>query len=152
MFCSTCGQQVVEGARFCSNCGAAVEQDEQGTTASFDPGMMDPTEEVSGEPQLDAGTGILVVIRGPIAGSRFLVDRDVTTIGRHPDSDVWLDDVTVSRHHAEIRRSGEQFTLVDLGSLNGTYVGGQRRETAELVAGVELQVGRFKLLWAEGRE
>lgn len=152
MFCSQCGQAVVEGARFCSNCGTPVEQEDPGTTASFDPGMMDPTEEVSDKPHLDAGTGILVVIRGPIAGSRFLVDRDVTTIGRHPESDVWLDDVTVSRHHAEIRRSGEEFTLVDLGSLNGTYVGGQRQETAELVPGLELQVGRFKLLWAEGRE
>ena len=152
MFCSQCGQEILEGARFCSNCGTPVEQGDPSTTASFDPGMLDPTEEVHDDPQLDAGTGILVVIRGPIAGSRFLIDRDVTTIGRHPDSDVWLDDVTVSRHHAEIRRNSDGFTLVDLGSLNGTYVGGQRQESAQLVAGVELQIGRFKLLFAEGRE
>ncbi|HEX9765283.1 MAG TPA: FHA domain-containing protein, partial [Nitriliruptorales bacterium] len=65
-----------------------------------------------------------------------------------PDSDVYLDDVTVSRHHAEIRREGNQFRLVDLGSLNGTYIGGERRESVILHAGVELQVGRFKLMYA----
>jgi hypothetical protein len=148
MFCSQCGEEAVEGARFCATCGASLDTPDPATTGSLDPGALDPTEPIEGDPPLDAGTGILIVIRGPIAGSRFLLDKDLTTVGRHPDSDVYLDDVTVSRHHAEIRREGNQFRLVDLGSLNGTYIGGERRESMILHAGVELQVGRFKLMYA----
>ncbi|MDX1510245.1 MAG: FHA domain-containing protein [Nitriliruptorales bacterium] len=149
MFCSQCGEEVASDARFCANCGTPVDRAEAAdTTASFDPGALDPTAPLEDAPPVDAGTGILVVVRGPLAGARFFLDKDITTVGRHPDSDVYLDDVTVSRHHAEIRREGGQFTLVDLGSLNGTYIGGERRESAILVPGVELQVGRFKLMYA----
>src|ERR1700710_377133 len=77
---------------------------------------------------LPPGMALLVVRRGPNAGARFLLDHDVTTSGRHPDSDIFLDDVTVSRRHAEFHRDGGTFTVRDVGSLNGTYVHRERGE------------------------
>jgi pSer/pThr/pTyr-binding forkhead associated (FHA) protein len=88
---------------------------------------------------------LLVVRHGPNAGARFLLDHDVTTTGRQPDSDIILDDITVSRHHAEFRRQEETFSVVDLGSLNGTYVNQQRVDQAPLRSGDEVQVGKFRL-------
>ena len=89
----------------------------------------------------------MVVKRGPNAGSRFMLDRDLTTAGRHPDSDIFLDDVTVSRRHAEFRRTPEgRFTVVDVGSLNGTYLKRGRIDSAVLLSsGDEVQVGKFRL-------
>jgi pSer/pThr/pTyr-binding forkhead associated (FHA) protein len=93
------------------------------------------------------GTALLVVKRGPNAGSRFMLDRDLTTAGRHPDSDIFLDDVTVSRRHAEFRRTPEGgFTVADVGSLNGTYLRRDRIDAATLLSsGDEVQVGKFRL-------
>jgi pSer/pThr/pTyr-binding forkhead associated (FHA) protein len=96
---------------------------------------------------LPPGTGLLIVVRGPNAGSRFLLDHDFTSVGRHPDSDIFLDDVTVSRRHAEFYRHGDGFTVRDVGSLNGTYVNRDRIEEAELFSGDEVQVGKFRLLF-----
>ena len=109
-------------------------------------------EEVGGLPQseLEAGQALLVVQRGPNAGSKFLIDKDVTTTGRHPESDIFLDDVTVSRRHAEFRRKDSRFYIHDVGSLNGTYVNRQRVEETELAAGDELQIGKFKLTFYAG--
>lgn len=115
------------------------------TTAAIDVGELDPTADVDGDPSMSPGTGLLIVTRGPNAGSRFLLDRDVTTIGRHPDSHVFLDDVTVSRRHAEVRREDGVFVLHDLGSLNGTYLAGERVDSQSLANGDEVQVGRFKM-------
>ncbi|HSY14741.1 MAG TPA: FHA domain-containing protein, partial [Jatrophihabitantaceae bacterium] len=84
---------------------------------------------------------------GPNAGSRFLLDEDVTTAGRHPDSDIFLDDVTVSRRHAEFRREGTGYTVHDVGSLNGTYVNRARIEAAALAGGDEVQIGKFRLVY-----
>lgn len=95
---------------------------------------------------LPPDTALLVVKRGPNAGSRFLLDQSVTTAGRHPRSDIFLDDVTVSRRHAEFRRDGDRFTVHDVGSLNGTYVNGERAEKRQLATGDEVQVGKFKLV------
>lgn len=95
---------------------------------------------------LPPGTALLVVRRGPNAGARFLLDRDVTTSGRHPDSDIFLDDVTVSRRHAEFHRDGNTFTVRDVGSLNGTYVNRERVEAAVLTSGDEVQIGKFRLV------
>ena len=108
--------------------------------------------EEAGTPQadLEAGQALLVVQRGPNAGSKFLIDKDVTTAGRHPDSDIFLDDVTVSRRHAEFRRKDGQFYVHDSGSLNGTYVNRQRVEEALLANGDELQIGKFKLTFYAG--
>ncbi|MGH8791703.1 MAG: FHA domain-containing protein [Stackebrandtia sp.] len=99
---------------------------------------------------LPPGTALLLVRRGPNAGARFLLDLDVTTSGRHPDSDIFLDDVTVSRRHAEFHRDGSTFTVRDVGSLNGTYVNRERVETATLGNGDEVQVGKFRLVFIAG--
>jgi len=100
--------------------------------------------------QLPPGMALLVVRRGPNAGARFLLDHDVTTSGRHPDSDIFLDDVTVSRRHAEFHRDGSTFTVRDVGSLNGTYVNRERVESATLNNGDEVQIGKFRLVYVAG--
>jgi pSer/pThr/pTyr-binding forkhead associated (FHA) protein len=101
-------------------------------------------------PSLPPGIALLVVRRGPNAGARFLLDHDVTTSGRHPDSDIFLDDVTVSRRHAEFHRGGTGFTVRDVGSLNGTYVNRERVESATLSNGDEVQIGKFRLVFIAG--
>jgi pSer/pThr/pTyr-binding forkhead associated (FHA) protein len=105
---------------------------------------------VSGVDSLPSGSALLVVKRGPNAGSRFLLDRDTTSAGRHPDSDIFLDDVTVSRRHAEFRRDGAEFVVVDVGSLNGTYVNREPVDTAVLANGDEVQIGKFRLVFLTG--
>ena len=94
---------------------------------------------------LPSGSALLIAKRGPNAGSRFLLDQDVTTVGRHPNADIFLDDVTVSRRHAEFIRKGKAFVLKDLASLNGTYFNGARIDTAVLEDGAEVQIGKFRL-------
>jgi pSer/pThr/pTyr-binding forkhead associated (FHA) protein len=96
---------------------------------------------------LSAGVGLLVVKRGPNAGSRFALGVGKTTIGRHPDSDIFLDDVTVSRRHAEVRHAEDRFSVNDVGSLNGTYLNRERIEEADLHSGDELQIGKFRLVF-----
>lgn len=151
MFCSSCGEALPADANFCPSCGQEVEQEAPGAeapTGAFDPGDSELDAELESLPDLPPGTGLLVVVRGPNAGSRYLLDRDATTVGRHPDSHVFLDDVTVSRHHARVdREQDDAFVLHDLGSLNGTYLGGERVDRRHLRAGDELQVGRFKLVF-----
>jgi len=100
---------------------------------------------------LPPASALLVVRRGPNAGARFLLDADVTTAGRHPDADIFLDDVTVSRQHAQFVRHGRAFEVKDLGSLNGTYFDGVRIETALLADGAEVQVGKFRLTFYASR-
>jgi pSer/pThr/pTyr-binding forkhead associated (FHA) protein len=99
---------------------------------------------------LPPGMGLLAVRRGPNAGARFLLDHDVTSSGRHPDSDIFLDDVTVSRRHAEFHRESGMFTVRDVGSLNGTYVNRERVESATLSNGDEVQIGKFRLVFIAG--
>ena len=105
---------------------------------------------VAGIDALPAGSALLVVKRGPNAGSRFLLDRDTTSAGRHPDSDIFLDDVTVSRRHAEFRREGGEFVVIDVGSLNGTYVNREPVDQAVLAGGDEVQIGKFRLVFLTG--
>lgn len=102
---------------------------------------------VPGVEGLPEGSALLVVKRGPNAGSRFLLDQSVTTSGRHPDSDIFLDDVTVSRRHAEFRMEGDKFEVVDVGSLNGTYVNREPKNSAALSNGDEVQIGKFRLVF-----
>ncbi|AZA09318.1 oxoglutarate dehydrogenase inhibitor Odhl [Corynebacterium pseudopelargi] len=97
-----------------------------------------------------AGAGMLVVKRGPNAGARFLLDRETTTAGRHPESDIFLDDVTVSRRHAEFRMKDGSFEVVDVGSLNGTYVNREPKNAETLATGDEVQIGKFRLVFLEG--
>ncbi|WP_375483417.1 glycogen accumulation regulator GarA [uncultured Mycobacterium sp.] len=105
---------------------------------------------VSGVEGLPAGSALLVVKRGPNAGSRFLLDQPVTSAGRHPDSDIFLDDVTVSRRHAEFRLESDEFHVVDVGSLNGTYVNREPVDSAVLANGDEVQIGKFRLVFLTG--
>lgn len=105
---------------------------------------------VSGVEGLPAGSALLVVKRGPNAGSRFLLDQATTSAGRHPDSDIFLDDVTVSRRHAEFRLERAEFQVVDVGSLNGTYVNREPVDSAVLANGDEVQIGKFRLVFLTG--
>jgi pSer/pThr/pTyr-binding forkhead associated (FHA) protein len=126
------------------------------------PGIGAPVEPVTdGDPSLSAqdqatvdalleGTALLVVLRGPNTGARFLLDADEVSTGRHPDSDIFLDDVTVSRTHAKFRRENGKFLVRDVGSLNGTYVNRERIEEATLKTGDEVQIGKFRLVFYAG--
>jgi pSer/pThr/pTyr-binding forkhead associated (FHA) protein len=102
---------------------------------------------VWGAEGLATGSALLVVKRGPNAGSRFVLDQPVTSAGRHPDSDIFLDEVTVSRRHAEFRRENGEFRIVDIASLNGTYVNRQPVQSAVLANGDEIQIGKFRLVF-----
>jgi pSer/pThr/pTyr-binding forkhead associated (FHA) protein len=164
VYCTQCGHANPDDARFCSNCGTPL-------TRSVPPVMSEPSDSTStmslgaveaaaegesgeelspdqaGVEALPPNTALLVVKRGPNAGSRFLLDNDTTTAGRHPDSDIFLDDVTVSRRHAEFYRRGAQFSVRDVGSLNGTYVNRERIDEAGLSGGDEVQIGKFRLVF-----
>jgi hypothetical protein len=163
VYCTGCGRANPAGARFCSHCGTslAFAGAEGGSeTTSIIPALgseqheAEPSDDPFADPAtlaaLPADTALLVVRRGPNAGSRFLLDSDLTTAGRHPESDIFLDDVTVSRRHAEFYRHGSRFTVRDVGSLNGTYVNRERIEEAELTGGDEVQVGKFRLMFLLG--
>ena len=139
--------------------GESAAEDDVTTTLALG-GLVPGTDEVAEVSETDGahdasgaaeglapGTALLVVQRGPNAGSRYLLESDVTTAGRHPDADVFLDDVTVSRRHAEFRRESGGFRVVDVGSLNGTYVNRQRIDDALLAGGDEVQIGKYRLLY-----
>jgi len=158
VFCTACGTENPPGSHFCANCGTelptAVPAADMtrtitaGTTVAEPDGDSFSTEAHQGAVDaLTPGSALLVVKRGPNAGSRFLLDQDVTTAGRHPDSDIFLDDVTVSRRHAEFRREGSGYTVHDVGSLNGTYVNREPIDAASLSGGDEVQIGKFRLVY-----
>ena len=96
---------------------------------------------------LRPGTALLVVLRGPNTGARFLLDDDEVSSGRHPESDIFLDDVTVSRSHAIFSRSADSYRVRDTGSLNGTYVNRESIEEVELRTGDEVQIGKYRLVF-----
>lgn len=165
--CGNCGHHNPPGARFCSQCGArlgagAERASEQTSTISISgiealDAEPAPREILTPEAQaavdaLPPGTALLVVRRGPNSGSRFLLDSDRTTAGRHPQSDIFLDDVTVSRKHAEFRRTAQGFAVADVGSLNGTYVGRERIDEVPLVPGDEVQIGKYRLVFFPSRQ
>ncbi len=157
MFCTACGTENPSGSHFCASCGAELPAAASGAdvtgTMTAAGSLPDVDSDFSAEAHqgavdaLTPGSALLVVKRGPNAGSRFLLDQDVTTAGRHPDSDIFLDDVTVSRRHAEFRREGSGYTVHDVGSLNGTYVNRERIDAAPLSGGDEVQIGKFRLVY-----
>ena len=106
-----------------------------------------PADQQRSVDALPEGSALLVVQRGPNAGARFLLDADRTTVGRQPSSDIFLDDVTVSRKHAEFLRDGDLFRVRDVGSLNGTYVNRDRVDDVSLAAGDEVQIGKYRLTY-----
>ncbi len=151
VFCNQCGHANPDNANFCSSCGAVLDvrgQDRTITLAPVEPEVGPPSDEVSvALDDLPENTGMLVVKRGPGAGSKFVLDRPVVSAGRHPESDIFLDDVTVSRRHAELVRRPNGYVLRDAGSLNGTYLNRERIEEAVIANGDEVQIGRFKLVF-----
>jgi pSer/pThr/pTyr-binding forkhead associated (FHA) protein len=175
-FCTACGRQNPDDARFCAQCGTRlVSLEDTGSQPAVGAGA---GQGASGSPSdstitfraplkggehaeeralnpadaaavdaLPEGHALLVVQRGPSAGSRFLLDTDTVTAGRSPDSEIFLDDVTVSRRHAEFRRGPDGFTVRDVGSLNGTYVNRDRIDSVLLQGGDEVQIGKFRLVY-----
>lgn len=172
-FCTACGRQNPDDARFCSQCGTRLVTAEpsggesRGGAAAESPGeatatfgaahdkadtsdrQLSPVDAAAVD-ALPGGHALLVVQRGPGAGSRFLLDEDQINAGRHPDSQIFLDDVTVSRRHAEFHRNGEEFTVSDAGSLNGTYVNRDRIDRVQLKDGDEVQIGKYRLVFFSG--
>jgi FHA domain/zinc-ribbon domain len=150
VYCPECGFQNPETANYCSRCGAlVVVETGQETTLAFD--VDEASEE--GESLLAALgiTGPALVVRsgGGMAGQTFQPADGRTLVGRSPECDIFLDDVTVSRQHAEIVRDGDKFTIRDLGSLNGTYVNRRRIESAVLENDDEVQVGKYRLTFLQ---
>lgn len=169
-FCTACGNQNPNEARFCSQCGTRLVTTEAPDEGTKDVGSQSPPDssatitfgvpipadtsdrklapvDAAAVDALPEGHALLVVQRGPSAGSRFLLDTDLVGAGRHPESEIFLDDVTVSRRHAEFRRNGNDFTVSDVGSLNGTYVNRDRIDSVELIAGDEVQIGKYRLVY-----
>ncbi|MEE1755524.1 FHA domain-containing protein [Streptomyces sp. SP18CS02] len=166
--CTRCGHRNAEASRFCSHCGAPLragapaERASETTSTISISGLEAYDAEVTGQTQLPSlspeaqaavdalplGSALLVVRRGPNSGSRFLLDGELTTAGRHPQSDIFLDDVTVSRRHVEFRRAQDgSFTASDVGSLNGTYVNREPIDSVVLANGDEVQIGKYRLVF-----
>lgn len=153
-FCNQCGHRNPPESNFCSSCGSPLDMlDDRTITLT----AVDPLQDAVGPDddivvpvgELSKGVGVLIVRAGAQAGARFTLDTDLTRLGRHPDSEISLDDITVSRRHAEVKRGDEGYVVADSGSLNGTYVNQERVESAALQHGDELQIGKFRLVFFE---
>ncbi len=140
--CSICGYDNPLGANFCASCGEQLR-----------PAVDSETERITitdvDHDHAGVHGAVLVVREGPERGSRIALDADRISIGRQEDSDIFLDDITVSRDHATLNRMGGRFTVADSGSMNGTYVNKTLVEHAALADGDELQIGKFKLVYLE---
>ncbi len=160
VYCPECGHQNPETANFCAKCGSHLKQEDAGEqTLTFTPDELgeDPGAALGGSGGKDASSvkGPALVVRsgGGRAGETFFPSAQRTLIGRSPDCDVFLDDVTVSRKHAELVRNDERFTIKDLGSLNGTFVNRRRIEAdeTEIEDDDEVQIGKYRLTFLRGR-
>lgn len=158
--CPQCGHPNESGSNFCSNCGAglqAVVPGSIGDTTTTIPAITEDSGQLTSEEtavarlaaaDLPLNSALLVVERGPDEGARFLLDTDQTSVGRHPDSDIFLDDITVSRHHARFDRVEGGFRIEDLGSMNGTYINRTLVDGgAPLRQGDEVQIGKFRMVF-----
>jgi len=154
--CAQCGHNNPENGLFCSRCGARLQKASCSDDRTVGLPVLEPEEEeeeleiAAPRQPLARGSALLIIKKGPDVGMSFTIDRDRVSIGRHPESDIFLDDITVSRRHAEIQRQGDSFLLTDTGSLNGTYLNRERIESAPLQGGDEIQVGKYKLLFYAG--
>ena len=149
MFCNNCGHRNPVDANFCSSCGSPLEPAPDATVSFLPDEPGDSTDVEVNVPLSDiqAGSGVLVVKRGPDVGAKYLLGPETTRVGRHPESEIFLDDITVSRRHAEFIRRGAVYVVKDVGSLNGTYVNRERIDETELTNGDEVQIGKFKLVF-----
>ena len=145
--CPECGFQNPEAANYCARCGALLIHDEPGphTTMAFTPEEVADDESLT-LPELPAETSALVVRSGGgRSGETFALDGEKITVGRSPECDIFLDDVTVSRRHAIVSRRDDGYYINDLGSLNGTFVNRRRVESAKLSDGDDVQIGKYRL-------
>jgi pSer/pThr/pTyr-binding forkhead associated (FHA) protein len=151
VFCPSCGHRNPTGVNFCSSCGTSLVTSAPDTSVSVgpveEPGDTGAVDAPVGLLELPRGVGMLVVKRGTDEGVRFPIQAPIVQAGRHPESDIFLDDITVSRRHAEFVTRDQGTTVRDVGSLNGTYVNRARIEEARLSSGDEVQIGKFKLLY-----
>jgi pSer/pThr/pTyr-binding forkhead associated (FHA) protein len=154
VFCNSCGHRNPPTSTFCSSCGSALDslEDRTITLTAVDPlldaaGAQDDIAVPMNSVPRDGA--VLIVRSGPQAGERFELGEGVTLLGRHPDSDIMLDDITVSRRHVAIERTPEGYVVRDEGSLNGTYINHERVDRAVLRHGDELQIGKFRLVLFE---
>ena len=161
MNCTACGKPVHPEDRFCAACGAPVvssDVDATGAITAIGAGgsLTGPAAALGTgiHRELPTGAALLVVHRGPGEGSEFLLpaDADIVGVGRSPESDVFLDDVTVSRRHAEFRRGADGWSVRDVGSLNGTYVNRVRVDDQQLNGGDEVQIGKFRFIFLVGTD
>ena len=160
-FCTNCGHDNPDGSNFCGQCGAALTPPRGETTEAIPTGETtrtiplvedQPTEALTAEEEaavsgLPLGSALLIVQRGANAGARFLLDTEVVGAGRHQASDIFLDDISVSRRHATFTRTDEGVVVRDLGSLNGTYVNRDLVDECRLQPGDEVQIGKFRLVF-----
>jgi pSer/pThr/pTyr-binding forkhead associated (FHA) protein len=149
MYCPECGHHNREAARFCGRCGASLLDPDAGEpTMSFE-AVEEDGGEAGGADELGEGATLVIRTGGGRAGEQFAIDRARMTIGRAPQSDVFLDDITVSRDHALLEHRDDGLHLTDRASLNGTYVNRHRVETVRLADGDELQIGKYRLTYIE---
>jgi len=171
-FCTNCGHDNPEGSNFCGQCGSALNVPAVGATAIGQTPRREPERSATGDTTsnipavtddrdvevlsadeeaavgaLPAGSALLIVQRGANAGSRFLLNTDTSSVGRHPDSDIFLDDISVSRRHATFLRTAQGVVVRDAGSLNGTYVNRELVDERLLQHGDEVQIGKFRLVF-----
>ena len=147
--CPSCGHANSAQANFCSSCGSGLRHDEVTTETPIV--TIDGTDlSTIDRSAFGPHEGLFVVVQGAKAGARYALNEDTVSLGRHPKSDIFLDDITVSRRHAEVRRDGSRYWVRDVGSLNGTYVNRERADDQELLEGDELQIGKFKLVFVHG--
>lgn len=150
VFCNSCGHRNPPNASFCSSCGAVLDMPDERTVVIA---QVDPMQDLPG-PSDNATIrlgdidqhAVLVIRSGDLIGNRFTLSKDITQIGRHQDSDILLDDITVSRRHAEVVRTSKSLIVRDLGSLNGTYVNQSRVDEFALQHGDELQVDKYRMV------
>ena len=157
VFCNRCGHRNPPTSGFCSACGSVLDLVDDRTITLT---KVDPLQDAPGPDddivvdldEITAGTAILVVRSGEEEGDYFVLSSAVTTIGRHAESTIVLDDITVSRRHSEIHKTEGRYLVKDAGSLNGTYVNQERVDVTELRQGDELQVGKFHLVFLESAD
>jgi pSer/pThr/pTyr-binding forkhead associated (FHA) protein len=154
IFCNQCGHRNPPTSTFCSSCGSPLDSldDRTITLTAVDPLQDSPGPDddvIVAVGDLPVEVGVLIVRAGAQAGTRFTLEDDITRLGRHPDSEISLDDITVSRRHVEIERTPDGYVASDAGSLNGTYVNQERIDRMLLRHGDELQIGKFRLVFFE---